>query len=578
MKKKLLLTILCLFAFIMSPRAYDARYSLVDRGYNTPVRDQDETDICWTFATTESIMSNMQKQGLTVETFSPSHIDILSQDEVSISGFNTFHRNLNKPGNYELSSAYVMNNYGPVLESAAPFNSYLNYIDTGSGLNFNSYKNIKPKVSVYDVALVNNPKGACSDTAINEMKDYITRYGAIASLVSWNTDDVESISNGDNSFYLVGSYLNKEYYYIDEENNTPNHAITIVGWDDTIDPSKYSEGHRPSRKGAWIIKNSWGPEIVMEPFTFKMGDNGYYYIPYDDINICSYWAGFHNTKTKVSDYSYYYDYLGSSGCTTSSKETAFLANKFTKKSTENEQIDRVSFYSMAKNLSYEVFYSATGSLNSYQSIGSGQTEYPGYTSIIPNKEIVVSNEFAIIVKFTYADGSTKYIPLAMKNPAQDSIFNTYQLDGSKSFISYDGANWRDLSSMQAGTPVRVYTSSTTDTETNTSSETTTTPTGEAPSLNEVKENTVINNNTNDTKEETAKPLPTENNNTANTNNDNSNGGKSSDVEGKTAEELEEDDIENPKTGSSISWLIIIGVVLSILGVFSYTRNRKIYRL
>ena len=61
----------------MSPRAYDARYSLVDRGYNTPVRDQDETDICWTFATTESIMSNMQKQGLTVETFSPSHVDIL---------------------------------------------------------------------------------------------------------------------------------------------------------------------------------------------------------------------------------------------------------------------------------------------------------------------------------------------------------------------------------------------------------------------------------------------------------------------------------------------------------------------
>ena len=48
--------------------------------------------------------------------------------------------------------------------------------------------------------------------------------------------------------------------------------------------------------------------------------------------------------------------------------------------------------------------------------------------------------------------------------------------------------------------------------------------------------------------------------------------------GEEDEELEEDEIENPKTGSSISWLIIIGVVLSILGVFSYTRNRKIYRL
>jgi len=41
-----------------------------------------------------------------------------------------------------------------------------------------------------------------------------------------------------------------------------NHAIVIIGWDDN--------------KGAWIIKNSWGPE---------WGNNGYMYIKYNTSNV-----------------------------------------------------------------------------------------------------------------------------------------------------------------------------------------------------------------------------------------------------------------------------------------------------
>lgn len=41
-----------------------------------------------------------------------------------------------------------------------------------------------------------------------------------------------------------------------------NHAIVIIGWDDD--------------KGAWIIKNSWGP---------NWGENGYMYIKYETSNV-----------------------------------------------------------------------------------------------------------------------------------------------------------------------------------------------------------------------------------------------------------------------------------------------------
>jgi len=73
----------------------------------------------------------------------------------------------------------------------------------------------------------------------------------------------------DNAFYSHTTY---SYYY--NGRSASNHAVAIVGWNDSFDRNRFS--NVPPGNGAFIIKNSWSP---------AWRENGYFYVSYYDSNI-----------------------------------------------------------------------------------------------------------------------------------------------------------------------------------------------------------------------------------------------------------------------------------------------------
>ena len=71
-----------------------------------------------------------------------------------------------------------------------------------------------------------------------------------------------------------GRQIYAQYTYEPVE---PNHAVTIVGWDDTFPAANFLEDHQPPGPGAWIVKNSWDTD---------WGNDGYFYLSYYDMSLC----------------------------------------------------------------------------------------------------------------------------------------------------------------------------------------------------------------------------------------------------------------------------------------------------
>ena len=83
-------------------------------------------------------------------------------------------------------------------------------------------------------------------------------------------------------------------YVYNNDNSTCNHAVALVGWNDSI-----AIPGAPGT-GAWIVKNSWGE---------NWGDNGVYYISYEDCLVESQMRGVTSVSDVEYDNLYQYDIL-----------------------------------------------------------------------------------------------------------------------------------------------------------------------------------------------------------------------------------------------------------------------------
>ena len=326
---------------------YPVSYDLRTLNKVTSVKDQGSSGSCWSFATYGSMESYLLDQSGETRDFSENN-------QKNTAGFDI---DPNEGGNYAMSMAYLARWSGPVNEVDDPYVAS----STTSPANLNVQKHVQNAYVIPDRS---------SSTDNDNIKSALMSYGAIFT-----------------SMYMSNTYYNAtDAAYYDNIATSGNHAVTIVGWDDSY--SRYKFSRIPAGDGAFIVKNSWGS---------SWGDSGYFYVSYYDKNF-----GLNNvifTADSASNYGhiYQYDPLGWVGNVGIGGNTAWFANDFTAGS--NEDISAVGFYTASLNAQYTVDVLENGVIVGTK---TGTLPLAGYNTVVLDSPVPVSggSKFRVAVQLT----------------------------------------------------------------------------------------------------------------------------------------------------------------------------------
>lgn len=369
-----------------------ATFDLRPTGKLTPVKEQGKCGACWAFSTYGSLES----------TNLPGSAWDFSENNMKNS--HGFDLSPCQGGNYLMAAAYLSRWAGPVSESADP------YQESGT----RGVQNSPALQHVQEISFLPSRQGALDNAYI---KQAIRENGAVYSSIRW-----------EKSYYSPGRY---SYYYPGA--SIQNHAIDIVGWDDTY--SRFNFAVTPPGDGAFIVRNSWGED---------WGEQGYFYVSYYDTIIGKELIQFFSEKTSNYDRMYSYDPLGWVTSIGAGDGTLYAANVFS--ASGNEELRAVSFYTPVKGTSYEIEVSknpSVGPRGQYsQVVSSGTFPYAGYHTVVLNTPVVLEKgeKFSIIIRLTTPGYG---YPLAVEYPMTGYSTQAIAHSG-ESFISSDGKTWTDL--------------------------------------------------------------------------------------------------------------------------------------
>ena len=434
-------------------RALPSKWDSRDQGWITSVKNQNPYGSCWAHAALASIEAYMIKNGVRVGTGSAATTSLnLSETQhcffnytsaYDAEGMLTGDKSksssgcLDQGGNGEMSAYTLQRWCGAASESVSAL-SYSNASTVAnSGLNSQyAYGS--------NVCHVQNSVWIPASN-IDAVKQAIMDYGA-----------------GNISYYESGNGYTYTCTIDNSSQNSSshkwaNHAITLVGWDDSISSSKFSP-NKPSKNGAWICKNSWGTSQF---------DGGYTYISFADTSVLEGSIFFYDAEP-IDNYAHNYQYDGTCNVVTAGKGwnssinacTGFanntkVANVFTAKGTET--LKAIAFCSWDEAMSYtvEIYKNPTTgnpSSGSLVSTTTGTLTFPGYYTIPLSTTVPLSaNEtFSVVItqNVPKADEHGYYV-----HTPYDSTFNnknviswatfTHTNHGNTSYYKEPNGNWTD---------------------------------------------------------------------------------------------------------------------------------------
>ena len=219
-----------------------------------------------------------------------------------------------------------------------------------------------------------------------------------------------------------------------------DHAVCIVGWDDTFPRERFRADNRPAANGAWIVRNSWGSGF---------GDGGYFYASYASaLDSGVSYLGVEELLGAAKESIHDYDPLGWCNTYGFDSSTGWFANVFPL--SEDAHLKALSFYVAAEQASYQIRIFSNVSPDASEGFRGtlvagplgGSLDMPGYRRVFLSEDVFLpgGTNFAVEVRLT----TPGYLfPVPLELPLEGYSDKATALP-RQSWVSSDGATWEDL--------------------------------------------------------------------------------------------------------------------------------------
>lgn len=481
----------------MLKASINSRYSLKDViPANIVIRNQQQTNSCWAFATLSSLETNLAlsnyKKGINLSKiydFSERHMEYATSKTFAnnVENKSGYNRQVGSGGSYQLSTSYLTNGSGAIPESEMPFENNENIID------ISQIQNKTVSSQVYDTVLFPDYSKETDENKteiMNQIKQHIQNYGSVQASIHGNSSSLSAFNCYNND--TGAKFCNSSFMH------SIDHAVSIIGWDDNYSIDNFPEKAKPTSNGAWIVRNSWGEKaeewnlselkekvfntykqqcisrgwnsaseipnefIEQAGYTIengiayiKYGDNGIIYISYEDVNVSKQMFGIIKATDTVNyDYIYQYDEFFPVRQISLNNSNMMLCNVFSKKMRGTEYLTQVSLYA-PETYTCKVYVNPNGTSKSKNDLqlvslkaGESETFNAGYHTLEFSKPIEIrANSFAVMVE-VQSTGNRVKLPLESKVKGEET-WDSVTVENGKCFVAVgndlENCQWIDMS-------------------------------------------------------------------------------------------------------------------------------------
>lgn len=405
---------------IASYALYRGTYNANEEGFVTDVKNQRNTSLCWAFSLASNLETSLLTRG-------QKYYD-LSEEQLAYFWANRVNDPLGNTPNDKITrtqSDYHGTGNGRV---AAFFLSTWSGMTTEEKVPFQSSAVTWPDSLAYDTSAYMED-AIFSQYTVERTKQLLMEYNSVSAMI----------------------YMLDNYYYPDTasyscpQSGLVNHAVTIVGWDDTYSKENFPSASGVNNDGAWIVKNSYGK---------NWGKNGYFYLSYEDKSITNLVS---NTAVTTPAYPNNYFYDGAAAGTVTFPGSTinngyYVSNIFkaTAGNGKDEELGEIVTAVPQDNTDFQIqVYTDLKNTSDPTSGTPAYAEPVDYTQPLAGIHTIHLNTpvkipqgtfYSVVIKIP--DGSNKFY--VEKTTTSTSWFTaTAGIDPDQSFFSTSGKKWYD---------------------------------------------------------------------------------------------------------------------------------------